>query len=183
VIDEMVAHRRPRHETGFWLAKRIRQYRLDQEPDVLGRAARAAVEHAETIGSDHIWDVDDLMIEMADVWKKIKFVDSDVVLAMARRARAHPGTFRPVPPPVIRLLVDTLWHLSQLGGRGVAWPSQMALARALGREPRMVSRYLRLAEEEFGLIKCVDPKYIPGRKAKTWKVLVGPKYTPPKVDE
>jgi hypothetical protein len=182
-IDEMVANKRPRHQTGFWLAKRIQQYRLGQEPNVLMRAARAAVEYAQLIGSDdYTWDVDDLVFEMAAVWQKIKFVDSDVVLTMARRARARPGTFQPEPPEVIQLLVDTLWYLSQLGGRGVASPSQLALARALGREPRMVSRYLQAAEQ-YGLIECVDPKFIPGRKAMTWKVLVGPKYTPPEVGE
>jgi hypothetical protein len=181
VITEMVANSRPRHETGFWLARRIQQHRLEREPDVLLRAAQAAVTHAEQIGSDYTWDVDDLVIEMAAVWPKIKFVDSNVVLTMARQARERPGTFRPLPPAPIRLLVDILWRLSQLGGRGVAQPSQTSLAEALGCERRMVSRYLQIAEEHFGLIECVDRKFIPGRKAMTWKVNVGSTYTPPEV--
>jgi hypothetical protein len=183
-IDEMVAHQRPRHETGFWLVKRLLQHRLEGEPDVLNRAAQAAVLRAEQLGSDvYICDADDLAISMAVVAPKIKFVDSDVVLTMARRARERPGTFSPMPPEPIPLLVDTLWHLGQLGGRGVASPSQLSLATALGRERQMVGRYLELAEKHFGLITCVDRKFIPGRKAMTWKVNVGPKYMPTKVDE
>jgi hypothetical protein len=189
-IDDMLAKRRPYWQAGFLVVRRLRQHGLEPEPDVLVRAARAAVEHAAEVVVgikyrgviEYPLDADDLAIEMEAVWSKIKFVDSNVVLTMARLARERPGTFHVTVPDPIRLLVGTLWHLSQLGGRGVASPSQASLAEALGREPRMVSRYLRAAEQ-YGFITCVDPKFIPGRKAMTWKVLVGPKYTPPEADE
>jgi hypothetical protein len=182
-IDQMVDHDRPTWQAGFWLARALRQHRLEAQPDVLARAARAAVARADALGSDYDLDADDLVIDMVAVWGSIKITDGNVVLAVAQHARARPGTIDvPVPAP-IRLLVDIIWRLGQLGGRGVAHPSQKWLAKALGCEPRMVSRYLRVAAQEpLRLITCVDRKYTPGRKGMTWKVNLE-HYTPPGADE
>jgi hypothetical protein len=182
VIEQMHAYQRPKWQVCWMLAKRLRQHRLEAQDDVLRRAARAAAEHAEAVGLEYPLDADDLVIDMLARWNKIRVTTENVVLAMAQQARARPGTFHVEVPAPIRLLVDTLWHLSQLGGRGVASPSQRSLAEALGCEQQMISSYLQVAVL-LGLIECVDPKFIPGRKAKTWKVRVGPKHTPPKAEE
>src|SRR5262249_23654837 len=182
-IDQMVDHDKPTWRAGFWLARALQQHRLEREPDVLVRAAHAAVARADALRSDYDLDPDDLGIEMGAVWDSIKIVDSNVVLAVAQQARERPGTFRVTVPERIQLLVDVLWRLGQLGGRGVAHPSQKGLAKALGCEPRMVSGYLRVAAQDpLRLITCVDPQYIPGRKGMTWKVSLE-HYTPPGAEE
>lgn len=180
VVDRMDEHETPMWRAGFLLARALRQHGFERRSDVLARSARAAVDRAEELGIvDWAWGADDLELEAFYTWTRVRITEADVVGTAVRAARARPGTIAVVVPAPIQRLVDVLWRLGALGG-GVAHPSQTSLAKALGCTQRQVSRYLAIADEEFGIIECVDRKFIPGQKGMTWKVNLE-HYTPPGV--
>jgi hypothetical protein len=150
------------------------------------QAAEAALEHGASLCLPVAdLDVETLAGAIVAAWPRVKFASRDLIVDAVQAARERPGTLHVEGAgPRMQLVVDVLWNLGHLSGEGTAHPSQRRLGEAIGwhKDPQPRVSICLSALEQLDVLACVKP-HVAGVRGKTWRVNVGPLYTPPKVGE